>query len=324
MYWRICTFVASGLTILAGSGCDSGGLSGSESGSVQEASHPEGLLFDGESRVGVWLQAVTDVSLQGWADLGVDMYIGHWDEFTQEDQLLLEAYDIPYVLNVGQFAGDALPGAVMIDHEPDLHEQVPIDELLDRAAEYKASGGTSPVYIYFGKGISVESWAGLGPSNGEPWSGASAGFEYYKRVAESPFVDGFFFDYYPFNAEPTTQYTPDCPSGCLVENDPQLVVDGLQRLKAFSGGKPVYPTLSCSRSPLELGSRAPTLEQTGALVDALLDNGADGIIWFAHEFDNGDYVTDRYPLTAQGQSDGTADMVRTINERVQQYFLPEK
>ena len=109
-----------------------------------------------------------------------------------------------------------------------------------------------------------------------------------------------------------------------MEDDPQLVVDGLQRLKEFSGGKPVYPSLACSRSPLELGIGAPTLEQTGALVDALLDNGADGIIWFAHEFDNGDYVTDRYPLTAQGQSDGTSDMVRTINERVQQHFLPGK
>jgi hypothetical protein len=99
-----------------------------------------------------------------------------------------------------------------------------------------------------------------------------------------------------------------------------LVVDALLRLKEYSGGKPVYPTLASSPVKLETGLPAPSLTQNSALVDDLLDNGADGIIWFSHVFENGSYVTDRYPLTDAGQQDGTADMVRSVNQQVREHF----
>ena len=278
------------------------------------------LLAEGDSRVGVWLQGVSQSVIDGWRSLGVDMFVGHWKDLTLQQHNLLEQNGLPYVIGTDQETGFSKSTGIMIDHEPELHPQTPPSEILAQAKAYKDGGGKQPVYIFFGKGICVEGWYGMGPSNGQPWSGAGAGFEYYKTICESPYVDGTMFDYYPFNSPPTKQKKIGASNGTPVVDDPQYVIDGLKRLKEFSNGKPVYATLAASRIKREMFDTPPNIEQNKALTQSLLDNGVDGIIWFAHDFDNGKFVTDKHPLTEEGIANGTANMVKVCSDLVKNYF----
>ena len=278
------------------------------------------LLAEGDSRVGAWLQGVSQSVIDGWRALGVDMFIGHWKDLTLQQHNTLEQNGVPYVIGTDQETSFSKSTGVMIDHEPDLHPQNPPSEILAQAKAYKEGGGKQPVYIFFGKGICVEGWFGMGPSNGHPWSGAGAGFEYYKTICESPYVDGTMFDYYPFNSPPTKQKKIGASKGTPVVDDPQYVIDGLKRLKEFSNGKPVYATLAASRIKREMFDTPPSMAQNKALTQSLLDNGVDGIIWFAHDFDNGKYVTDKHPLTEEGVANGTANMVKVCSDLVKNHF----
>tara|TARA_R110000823_G_scaffold97743_4_gene212106 strand:- start:66 stop:1994 length:1929 start_codon:yes stop_codon:yes gene_type:complete len=279
------------------------------------------LLAEGTARVGVWMQGTnSQLTIDSWRNLGIDMFVGHWKNLTLADHNLMDQNSLPYVLEATQEEVYTESTGIMVNHEPDIHPQNPPSEILAEAKAYKEGGGKQPVYVFFGKGICVEGWYGMGPSNGQPWSGAGAGFEYYKTICESPYVDGLMFDYYPYNAAPTKQKKIGAANGTPVVDDPEYVIDGLKRLKQFSNGKPVYASLSASRIKRELFETPPSLTQNKAIVQDLLANGVDGIIWFAHDFEDGKYVTDRHPLTIEGVTNGTANMVKVCSNLVREHF----
>jgi len=191
------------------------------------------------------------------------------------------------------------------------------------ARDFKAAYPEQKLYYFYSKGVCVAGWNGVDGRLRPGWTDPEFGLyedqlSYFSAIASIPEIDGFLFDYYPFNSKPTGRsgadnddppsvYTNPVSNGTYIVDDPKWVVSGVHRIKDWSTsddfpeGKPVYVTLAATPNfvsglasdtnnpdPTAGGLMAyyhwdrPTVQEQKDLVLSCVNAGADGFIWYNH------------------------------------------
>ena len=207
------------------------------------------------------------------------------------------------------------------DTTVDWGHGVPAFVVKEHAERFKAAYPEKKLYMFFGKGLSVAGWNGndavTRPDVVDPVFGTfDDQLSWFSAVASIEAIDGYLFDYYPFNSKYTGRqayknsdapdvYVHPITGGTYLVDDAKWVVSGVHRLKDWSvtpdfpDGKPVYVTLTSSPNyvsgindvspdPTAGGLSewfhftTPTTQQHIDLVTSCVDAGADGFIWYNH------------------------------------------
>jgi len=220
----------------------------------------------------VWLQAPGNAAR--YRELGINLYVGLWQGPTQAqlDDLGKAGMRVICAQNdVGlkNRDGDTIVGWMHGDEPDNAQEQagggygppiVPAAIAADYARMRRADP-TRPVLLNLGQGVAWDDWYGRGARTRHPEDYA----EYCKGC------DLASFDIYPV--------THDRPA---VAGHLEFVARGVERLRGWAGGKPVFACIETTH----IGNQnaLPTPQQVRAEVWLALTAGARGIVWFAHEF----------------------------------------
>lgn len=125
----------------------------------------------------------------------------------------------------------------------------------------KEKDPTRPVFLNLSMGVAYDGWIGRGVRTNHP--------EDYPEYAKG--ADIVSFDIYP-----VTSKREDI-AGKL-----ELVPYGVNRLEKWAPGKPVWTCIECTR--INNADVKPTPHETRAMVWMALINGADGLVYFSHQF----------------------------------------
>lgn len=253
--------------------------------------------------IAVWLQSPGNA--QAYADLGVNTYVGLWNDTTQDDLDTLAAAGIRLIddqaSNTSFFASPTLEGW-MQDDEPDNAQwndsSQSYDPCIDPAtlqglyATWRSADSTRPVLINLGRGVAVTDWVGRGDCTGHT--------EMYPEYAKA--ADILTFDVYPVNSDDEAQ------------DNLWYVATGVDNLRAAaSDQKPVWAWIETT--DINGTGIVPTPEQIRAEVWMALIHGARGIGYFCHMFGpNGEFIAEDGLL----QTTASADAVTAIDAQILQ------
>lgn len=223
--------------------------------------------------VGVWLQ--DPINAARYKAIGVNFYAGLWDGPTKRQLMQLQAANMPAFtpqndLGLQEEYRDIIAGWMMPD-EPDnaqaragggLGPPISPNFLLQLYQEMKARDPKRPILLNLGQGVAWDQWHGRGTRTNHPED-----YEDYVKAA-----DILSFDIYPVSHR-----------DAAVRGRLDYVARGVDRLIGWSGGsKPVWSVIEASRvSNPEI---MPTGDQVRSLVWLSIIHGAEGIIYFVHEF----------------------------------------
>ena len=154
-----------------------------------------------------------------------------------------------------------------IDGDPSKGKAIRAQDVVALAELFKQNHPDVKVYVYHSKAIAIAGANLTGGENARPYN-PNTGYgigttwaDYYKHIAESEFIDGHLFDYYPWNTairqgaqfgsvpDPADQVDTIPPGGGIIVDDPKWNVKAVERLKEWSktpeypNGKPVYMTI---------------------------------------------------------------------------------
>jgi hypothetical protein len=220
----------------------------------------------------VWLQDPRNAAR--YRELGINLYVGLWQGPTQSQLDELAKADMRVICaqnDVGlQNRDRATIVGWMHGDEPDNAQEkqgggygppiAPASIAVDYARIRKADP-TRPVLLNLGQGVAWDDWYGRGVRTHHPEDYA----EYCKGC------DLASFDIYPV--------THDKPE---IAGHLEYVARGVERLRGWAGGKPVFACIETTHIGNE--HALPTPQQVRSEVWLALCAGAQGIVWFAHEF----------------------------------------
>lgn len=252
--------------------------------------------------VAVWLQPPR--LAPEYKAIGVNLFVGLYEGPTEDQLAELARHDMPVIANQNN-VGLSSPNRKMIrgwfeDDEPDNaqpllsefpHSCIPAKIEAQRFAALKAKDPTRPVLALFGRGVADPGWVGRGLCTGD--------MSYYDEAAVG--ADILSFDIYPVASEKLAL------AGHL--DAPAI---GVKRLRAAArDGQRVWTAIETTRinSP---GSRVSPAQLRSEVLLALIQ-GADGLIYFVHEWTGG-FREDglfRYPEIVQAVKDINA-LVRRL------------
>jgi hypothetical protein len=222
----------------------------------------------------VWLQAPSNALR--YRALGINIYLGLWrgpseDQLRQLDEagMLLIAAPTPRAL---QFKGRPTIVAWMHGDEPDNAQSlgrgkgygppIPAADIIVRYNETHRADPDRPVLLNLGQGVAWDGYYGRGVRTNHP--------EDYPEYVKG--CDIASFDIYPASHE-----RPE------IAGNLWYVAQGVDRLRQWtSGRKDVWCCIETTRIDNE--QRKPTVDQVRSEVWLALIHGAQGIIYFAHEF----------------------------------------
>jgi hypothetical protein len=227
--------------------------------------------------IGVWLQSPGNAAKYKAA--GINLYVGLWEGPTEEQLAVLKSAGMPVVceqnaVGLAHKADPMILGWLQGD-EPDNAQEVkdpktgqtgygpciPPSEVVARYERLRNADPSRPVLLNLGQGVANDEWVGRG-------AGAKlSDYETYVRGG-----DIVSFDVYPIAGLGK-------PDG---ENYLWYVGKGVERLRQWSGGKKtLWTCIECSRISSD---RKATPEQVRSEVWMALIQGAQGLVYFVHQF----------------------------------------
>ena len=248
--------------------------------------------------LGVWLQS-PDLA-DRYRALGINLYVGLWQGPTEAQLQRLAAASMRVICKQNAvslaFAGPTIVGWMHGD-EPDnaqgrrwqgYRPPIPPWQI---AADYERmhrADPTRPILLNLGQGAAWDGWHGRGERSG--------------RAEDYPeYVKGC--DLASFDIYPVTHPHQD------VKGKLEFVGRGVQRLLAAGGGKkPVWALIETGH--VHDADRRPTADEVRSEVWIAIASGAQGIIYFAHEFEP------EFRADALLQHGEIAAAVRAINAEV--------
>ncbi len=251
--------------------------------------------------IGVWLQDPKNAAR--YKAIGINFYAGLWDGPTEQQLKQLQAAKMPVFAPQNDLAlkkefRDILAGWTLPD-EPDnaqasagggLGPPVSPDFLSQLYREMKARDPERPILLNLGQGVAWDQWHGRGTRTNHPED-----YEEYVQAA-----DILSFDIYPITH----------PDGGI-RGRLDYVARGVDRLIGWTGGeKPVWSVIEASR--ISNAHVMPTGDQVRILGWRSIIHGAEGIIYFVHQFTPGFVeasLFDNAPLR---------DAIMAINQRLQE------
>lgn len=258
--------------------------------------------------IAVWLQAPSRAA--EYKGIGINTYVGLWRGPTEEQLAELERHGMRVICDQNAIGLQALEDPViagwMHGDEPDNAQSdgrggygPPIEPARITAdyARLRSRDPSRPVLLNLGQGVAWDGWYGRGTRTNHP--------EDYPAYAKGG--DIVSFDIYPVNSG-----HPD------VQDKLWLVSHGVDRLRQWAGDdKVVWTCIECTQ--IGATGRRPTPAEVRAEVWMSLIHGAQGVIYFVHEFEIKDEAgTVSRPFTEAGLLRDTemAVAVGAINRRI--------
>jgi hypothetical protein len=228
--------------------------------------------------IGVWVQNPRNA--KRYRNAGVNLYVGLYRGPTEEQLRDLKEAGMRVICAQRRglaFKDDATIVGWLQPDEPDNAQptkdpktgksgwgpSVKPEKVVADYERLRTADPTRPVMLNLGQGVANDAWYGRGP-------GAKRE-DYLTYVRGGDVVS---FDFYPVGGEAGQDGNARLP----------LVAKGVRRLVEWTGGrKVVWAILECSR--IHNTDHKPTARQIRAQVWMALVHGAQGIVWFAHQFD---------------------------------------
>ncbi len=226
--------------------------------------------------IGVWLQSPSNAP--EYKAIGVNLFIGLYEGPTEGQLAELAERQMPVIAEQNDVAlkspnAGVVRGWIAAD-EPDNAQPlasgswgscIPANEVAKRSADIKAKDPTRPVLISFGRGVADPAWRGRGSCTGD--------MAYYDIAAAG--ADILSFDIYPVVSDtPAVAGRLDYPSR------------GVKRLRAAAReGQRVWAVIETTHIESKEARISPA--QLRSEVWLALIEGANGIVYFAHEWTGG-------------------------------------
>ena len=208
-----------------------------------------------------------------YRELGINLYLGLWDGPTAPQLTALEQAGMLTICAQNPVGlahrGKAIVGWMHGD-EPDNAQPgklgygppIPPHDVVADYERLRKTDPTRPVLLNLGQGVAWDGWHGRGPRTNHP--------EDYPEYAKG--CDIASFDIYPV--------THDKPA---VAGKLEFVGKGVQRLVGWTQGKkPVFACIETTH--IQSATLRPTPAQLRSQVWMAITCGADGIVYFAHEW----------------------------------------
>jgi hypothetical protein len=219
--------------------------------------------------IGVWLQ--DPANALAYRDIGVNLYVGLWQGPTEVQLEALKSAGMRVICpqnEVGRrHLDDYTIAAWMHGDEPDNAQRqddgswgpaVPPADLQANYEQWRSNDPTRPIWLNLGQGVANDDWVGR-----------AAPDEYYPAYIRA--TDIVSFDVYPIAGIRRSDG----------ENYLWLVAQGVERLRDWGTGQPVWSVIETTRINSD---RKATPDQVRAQVWLALVHGAKGIVYFAHEW----------------------------------------
>jgi hypothetical protein len=223
--------------------------------------------------VAVWLQNPSRAA--EYRDIGINLYVALWRGPTDEQLAELKRHGMYVVCAQNQrglqHVDDPTIVAWMHNDEPDNAQSlgrgkgygppVPPARVVEDYRRMKAADPSRPVLLNMGQGVAWDRWVGRGVRTNHPEDYA----EYVKGC------DIASFDIYPAAHDHAD-----------VAGKLWFVADGVRRLRAWAGDRPVWNCIECTHINNPKAKATP--QQVKAEVWMSLVRGSRGLIYFVHQF----------------------------------------
>jgi len=224
--------------------------------------------------IAVWLQSPANAAR--YRDAGINLYIGLWKGPTEEQLAQLKTAGIRLICEqnetglrhlddptiVGWMHGDEPDNAQSLGSGQGYGPPVPPAKIVAGYERIRAADPSRPVLLNLGQGVAWDGWYGRGIRTNHP--------EDYPEYVKG--CDIASFDIYP------------------VAHDNQEVVGnlwyvayGVERLKQWSQGRPVWNCIECTR--ISNKEHKATPQQVRCEVWMSIVHGSMGLIYFVHEWE---------------------------------------
>jgi hypothetical protein len=242
--------------------------------------------------IGVWYQNLTNATIDGYAAMGVNVYV-YPDTGMTTTLLTRIKNDGMYAVlpqdafGLGQVANKTIIGWFNPPDEPDNAQwngstyTDPINPQTE-ISQYNtlhAADATRPILLNLGQGVAWDGWVGRGARTGhtEDYGYNST----YKWTNGVTYTGGYTkgsdiaaFDFYPENA-----------TNAAVAGKMSVLANGVNRLVGWSApGHPVWNYIETTDITVGDSAPGPTPAQVKAEVWLSLVHGSMGIVYFAHQF----------------------------------------
>lgn len=224
--------------------------------------------------IGVWLQNPSNAPR--FRAAGINTFVGLWQGPTAAQLDALRASGMAVICDQNELAlrrGDTNIVAWMHGDEPDNAQSLgpqlgygpPIApaKIVSDYQRIKAADPSRPVLLNLGQGVAWDGWYGRGRRTNHP--------EDYPEYLKG--CDIASFDIYPANHDSKA-----------VAGNLWFVARGVERLRDWTHDqKPVWACIECTH--IGKSGRKPTPAEVRAEVWMALIHGADGLIYFVHQFE---------------------------------------
>ena len=226
--------------------------------------------------IAVWLQHPKNAPR--FQAAGINLYVGLWGGPNAEQLSELKKHEMPVICAQNSFGlrsrDNDLILAWMHGDEPDNAQSLgegkgygpPItpEKIQEQYEKMKQADPTRPVFLNLGQGVAWDNYIGRGVRRNHP--------EDYPEYIKG--CDIASFDIYP------VVHRDEAIAGKL-----EMVARGVERLKEWSGGRPVWNCIECTHISNPEKKAGP--DQIRAEVWMSLIHGSKGIIYFVHQFEPG-------------------------------------
>ncbi|MDR3623188.1 MAG: beta-galactosidase [Paludisphaera borealis] len=224
--------------------------------------------------VAVWLQSPSNA--RKYKDVGINVYVGLYRGPTAEQLDALDAAGIRVFAGQNRAALGFKDRPTIVgwlqDDEPDNAQELhggkgygpPVtpEAVVKRYHEIQQADPTRPVMLNLGQGVAWDGWYGRGVRTNHP--------EDYPEYIKG--CDIVSFDIYPA-----------CSTDKAIAGKLEYVPQGVDRLKKWTAGrKPVWCCIETTG--INNVNRKPTPAEVRSEVWMALIHGANGILYFAHQF----------------------------------------
>ena len=224
--------------------------------------------------IAVWLQSPRNAPK--YKALGVNLFVGLWEGPTESQIAELRRANMPVICDQNDYARQHLDEKTIVGwmhgDEPDNAQSlgpgkgygppIPPAQIAEDYARIRHRDPTRPVLLNLGQGVAWDGWYGRGVRTNHP--------EDYTEYARGG--DIVSFDIYPA--------VHDKPA---VAGKLWYVARGVERLRGWAGaGRPAWACIECTH--IGNAKTKPTPAQVKAEVWMSVVHGAQGIVYFCHQF----------------------------------------
>ena len=245
--------------------------------------------------IAVWLQ--NPAKAQRYRDAGFNLYVGLWRGPTEEQLQQLQAAGMRVICSqnrtglacrndptiVGWMHGDEPDNAQSLGAGKGYGPPILPEKIVESYQRIKAADPNRPVLLNLGQGVAWDNYIGRGVRRNHP--------EDYPQYVQG--CDIASFDIYP-----AAHGSPE------IAGNLWYVAQGVERLKQWAQGRPVWNCIECTRINNKQQHKA-TPQQVRSEVWMSLIHGSMGIIYFVHEwqpkFDESALLSDPEMLAAVTQ-----------------------